>query len=243
MEVGNNAVLRFCFEIDQQVAATEQIELGERRVLDDVLHGEHHRVADVFLHLVAGVVLGKEAAQAFRRDVLGDVGRIVTGPRHGDGVVVEVGGVDLNVQFPLLPGADLILQLEQEDGDRVGFLAAGATGHPDAEHVVLRLVCQQRWQDGLLERDKGLGVAEKAGDIDQQFPKQQWRLVGVFPQKARIGRFVLDVVQRHAAFDATTNRALLVEREVMPGAGTQLQQNFADAALLLLRPDGFRVRP
>ena len=172
MEVGNNAVLRFCFEIDQQVAATEQIELGERRVLDDVLHGEHHRVADVFLHLVAGVVLGKEAAQAFRRDVLGDVGRIVTGPRHGDGVVVEVGGVDLNVQFPLLPGADLILQLEQEDGDRVGFLAAGATGHPDAEHVVLRLVCQQRWQDGLLERDKGLGVAEKAGDIDQQFPKQ-----------------------------------------------------------------------
>jgi hypothetical protein len=39
------------FQIDQQVAATEQVELGEGRILDHAVHGKHHFLADDLLHL------------------------------------------------------------------------------------------------------------------------------------------------------------------------------------------------
>ena len=58
-----------------------------------------------------------------------------------DGVIVEVGGVDLEMQSLLLP---LVHQLQEHHGNRIGFLAGGATGHPDPECVATESARQQR---------------------------------------------------------------------------------------------------
>ena len=49
VEKRQQLVLQFRLEIDEQIAAADQIELGEGRVLDQVLRREDHHLADVFL--------------------------------------------------------------------------------------------------------------------------------------------------------------------------------------------------
>ena len=80
----NDAVLQLRFQIDHQVAAAEQVQLGERRVLDDVLGGEYHHFPDLFLHTKAGIFLDEETAQPLRRDIHCDVGWIETGAGAGN---------------------------------------------------------------------------------------------------------------------------------------------------------------
>ena len=114
MKVGNQAVLLFRLQINQQVAAREKIEPGKGWILDHALDGEYHHLADVFLDLVAAVIFfGEEAAQALRRDILGDNGRITSAARRADGVIVEIGGIDLHPEFL----AGLIHILAQQHGD------------------------------------------------------------------------------------------------------------------------------
>lgn len=131
MEIAYHAVLLRRLKIDHQVAATQQVEAGEWRILDDVLHGKHDHLADFLLHLVARVVLGEEASQPLRRDILRDVGRVAAGAGAGDGLVVEVRGVDLYIEVVV----GIVHVLAQQHGDRVGFLAGGAARHPGAEDV------------------------------------------------------------------------------------------------------------
>ena len=48
-------------EVDQQVAAAQDVELGEGRVHDEVLRGEDHHLADLFADPVAALLLDEEA--------------------------------------------------------------------------------------------------------------------------------------------------------------------------------------
>ena len=141
----NQPFLQFRLEIDHQVAAREQVELGEGRVLDDVMYCEHHFFANLPPDDVTPVVaafLAEKSAQARRGHALDDVVEgVAADPRHGYGVIVEVGGVDLEMQSLLLP---LVHQLQEHHGNRIGFLAGGATGHPDPECVATESARQQR---------------------------------------------------------------------------------------------------
>jgi len=78
-------------QVDEQVPATHQVELGERRIHDDVLRGKDDRLPDGFGNLVAVLHLKEEPAQAFGGNIRGNVGR--EHPRAGflDGVPVQVG--------------------------------------------------------------------------------------------------------------------------------------------------------
>ena len=53
---GQHALLDRRFQVDQHVSATHEIQLRERRIADDVLHGEHDRLANGFSDGVAMVV-------------------------------------------------------------------------------------------------------------------------------------------------------------------------------------------
>ena len=68
-------------------------------------------------------LLDEEAAQALRRDVLGDIGRIATGARRGDGVVVDIGGEDLEI--PRLRAGDGVVVVVVVDGGY--FLSVGVS--------------------------------------------------------------------------------------------------------------------
>jgi len=61
MHGGDDALLQFRTEIDQEVAATDQVEAGERRVLRDILLSEDTEFADNLLNLIALVDARKKA--------------------------------------------------------------------------------------------------------------------------------------------------------------------------------------
>ena len=82
-------------EIDEKVAAAQDVEPGERRVHDEVMRGAEHHLADLFAHLITVLSLHEESAQTFRRNVASNVGRIDTLPRPIDRVLVQVGGKNL----------------------------------------------------------------------------------------------------------------------------------------------------
>src|SRR5947209_18087626 len=58
------------FEIDQQVAATEQVDARERRVAQEILAGENDRLPQRFADAVTAVLIDKESPQPFGRDLL-----------------------------------------------------------------------------------------------------------------------------------------------------------------------------
>jgi hypothetical protein len=79
----------FCkspFRVDHQVAATDQVESGERRVADQVMLGKNQQVADAFVDTVAPLFSGsvdEEARQPLRRQVAGNAGWIESGAASG----------------------------------------------------------------------------------------------------------------------------------------------------------------
>ena len=115
-------------QVDQEVPADQDVELREGGVHDDVLGGEDHHLADLFAHPVAPLLLDEEPAQALRRNVRGDVGRIDPRPGLVDGVLVQVGGKDL--ERNVSRGLHLLQGLPEDDGQGIGLLPCGAAGRP-----------------------------------------------------------------------------------------------------------------
>ena len=87
--------LQFRGQVDQKIAADDEIEPGKGGVHDDVLGGEGHHRPDLLADPVGLPILDKEALEAFGGDVGDDVGRVAPEAGLGDGVRVEVGGKDL----------------------------------------------------------------------------------------------------------------------------------------------------
>ena len=218
--------LQLGLQVDHQVAAAQQVQPCERRILDHVLHRKHHHLADLLLHPQAGLVPGEKAPQPLGCEVLRDVGRIDPAAGAGDGVVVQVGGVELDLEL----GPRRVHVFAQQHGDGIGILAAGAARHPGAKHVILAFVLEQHRQDIELECDKGFRVAKEARHIDQQFLEQRLQLRGVLLQIAGIDLGVVDVVLCHAPLDAPPDGAFLVLRKIVPCGRAQLQQDVVQAA-------------
>ena len=65
---GNQLLLQVGAEINQKIAATDQVEFRERRILDEILLGEDQQVADSFVNAVSAAVgfERKEASQSLR---------------------------------------------------------------------------------------------------------------------------------------------------------------------------------
>ena len=76
MEQPEQLRLDLGLEVDQQVAAADHVEAGERRVLHQVLGRPGDRVAQRPLDLIAVVLPVEEALQALLTDVLGDARRV-----------------------------------------------------------------------------------------------------------------------------------------------------------------------
>ena len=70
MERGQRLLLQARLEIDQQIAATDEVHARERRVGDEILPREDHHLAQRLVDAVAAFLLDEEPPQAFRRDIL-----------------------------------------------------------------------------------------------------------------------------------------------------------------------------
>ena len=66
MEEGQNSPLQHRLQVDEHVPAADKVDVGEGRVGEHVVPGEHANVADRLADAVAAVHLDEEAPQAFR---------------------------------------------------------------------------------------------------------------------------------------------------------------------------------
>ena len=125
-------------------------------------------------------------------------------------------------------------------GERIGLFAGTATGDPDSERPVRRVVAHEVGNDALGQKFEDCGVTKKARDIDQQIPGELIALVGVLTQEIEILGGGLDRRQRHPPLDAPLERAVLVEREVMNRHRAQDSDNVRQEVLHRLQRRRFR---
>ena len=217
MEEGQDFPLRLRAQVDEHVAAGDQIEAGERRVGQQALAREHDRLAQLAHDLIAIALLGEEAGEPRRRHVGLDRVRIdaVAGERHA--VRVDVGGEHLQLDVALR-GRDL---LQKEHGDGIGLLAGAAAGHPDAQRPIQGLPLHELRNDFLRQLVEGGRVAEEVGHIDEEVLGEQLTLARILAQDLQIVRAALQPGHRHAPLDPALQRSPLVEREIVRAARGQ----------------------
>ena len=76
MEQRKKFSLRLGIEIDQQIAAAQQIEFGKRRIFEHVMQREYRRLPDIFVNPKAIPLGGEKSLQTIRRDIRRDTRRI-----------------------------------------------------------------------------------------------------------------------------------------------------------------------
>ena len=82
--------MRLGVQIDQEIAAGQEIQLRKGRIGQDVMRGKHDQIPNLLLDPVIAVFLGKEPLQALRGEVTGDADRIEAGARRFNGPAVQV---------------------------------------------------------------------------------------------------------------------------------------------------------
>ena len=128
VETRQDLALRLGREIDERVAADQQVQARDGRVLRQVVPAEDHRPAkrgmqEEPLALRFEIPLGDVFAD--RRDVFGRIART----RLGQGLLVDVGRVDLDPVEKRL----LAERLAEQDGRRACLLSGRCPSAPDAD--------------------------------------------------------------------------------------------------------------
>ncbi len=127
-----SAGLGAAIQVDQQVAAGNQVEPGERRILQEIVRREHHHFPDFTAHAVAVRLLCEESAQAPVADIGGDGIGIQAAARGLYGFVVKVGREYLHHGRRIQAAA----VLGQQYRERIGLLTGSARRHPDPHDIV-----------------------------------------------------------------------------------------------------------
>ncbi len=208
-------------QVDQEVAAGNQIEVRERWIADDVVRGEQHELAQLTPDPVATRLPQEEALQALLGEI-GDVRVRIEGlSRGGNRLLVEIGGEHLDLRL-----LDRTLSLlGEQHGNRIGLLAGGARRHPDANLIVAALVLDDLRQHLRRQRVERQRVAEEIRDADEQFLHQRHRFLGVLAQEPGVGLEIRKVPQVDAASHPPMHRARLVIREIVTGANAEHVEN------------------
>ena len=161
--------LQYGAKVDQHVAATDEVEPGERRILGQVVPGENAYVTDDFSDLVAAFRSGEEPGQLLRRDMGQGGARVDAGAGFFDCRFADIGGENLewNVHFRA------VQEFHQANGDRISLLTGGAAGHPDPDWILGPSVLNQGGEHPLLQFLE-----------DPRFPKECVTVIRQFSHRA-----------------------------------------------------------
>lgn len=228
--------LRVAVQVDEQVAARDQVEPRKGRVAQHIVHGKKHGLAQLAPCTVAAVLLDEEAAQPVFAHIGHDGRRVDAFARHADRVVIEVGGKHLQRRR----GVEHARVLGEQHGHRIRLFARGAARHPHAHGVRPGLAFEQT-RYVRLQRRKALAVAEKVGHADEQVLQQSAGLAGARAQAIQVARHIAHVVDLHAPADTAHDGGALVVAEITPGTAAHEAEHIAQRCLVggragLLRP-------
>lgn len=214
MKQWDKFLLQLAAEVDEQVAAADEVQLRERRVPVHVLLGKDEQVSHVLVNPVFPAGLGGEVVgEPFGRQVLGNGGGVNAGPGRGDGRGADVSGENLDTMSFLQRGQSF----QQEDRDRVRLLAGGAARHPDPDRLAGRSRAPEEFgDDAFFHLAENRGIPEELRDADQQVVEQRIDLLRRVLEVLHVIGQSVDPVDRHAASDPPVDGAALIEREIMP---------------------------
>ncbi len=139
MEDRHDPLLQEGLQIDQQVAAADEIQVREGRIGRDVLAREDADVANALGDLPAPVGLDEETAPSLGLDVDHGVFQVDAGARLVDRGVGDVRREDLDGRAVLR----FLRRLEESDRERVHLLAGGTSGDPDPDRRRLAAVLEE----------------------------------------------------------------------------------------------------
>ena len=238
MKRGANLSLSFPVEVDQQVAAGNEIGVGERRILQETVSCEQHHVAQLARDTVLVALPCEESPQTLFAHIRFDGERITAVPPESQGGVIEIGRKNLDLR-PDLPAAGL---LEQQHRDRIGLFASRAARNPDANWVGRAPVLEELRNDQRAKPFESAGVAKECGHRDQKIGEQSLRLRRAVAQDCEIIAHRRGALHLHAAKDTAPDGRFLVTGEIVPGARAQLRQDPLQRLLVgfarRLRPPG-----
>ena len=197
-------------QVDEQVPAADQVELGEGGVAGDVVPREDAEVADRLGDLVLAVHLVEESLEPLGRHVQGDVIDVAARPGDGQVALADVGRQDL--QRRVAPRVAEALQ--QRDGQRVDLLAGRAAGDPDPDRRARRAAADQAREDVPLQRLEGGRVAEEVRHPDEEVIVEGDDLLGLVLERLLVAVEVLLMAEHHPPLDPPQDRPALVPREV-----------------------------
>ena len=171
-------------EIDQHVAATDEVHLRERRIGDDILPREDTDIPDGLADAVAAVRPREKAPQPLGRDVGLDALGIDRVARAVEHRLVHIRPEQLDRAFP----SRLVHELHQRHRERENFLPARASRHPHAHGFLRGFVLHDAREDFLLQRLEHLRIAEEAGDGNQDVLKERIEFTGALAQACDVAR-------------------------------------------------------
>src|SRR5215472_10681205 len=96
MKQGEDAFLKRRREIDQDVAAADEIDLREWRIARDILFGEDAQIANRTADSISSFLLREEPTQAIGRHIRRDAVEVHAGARLQDRRLVDVGCIQLD---------------------------------------------------------------------------------------------------------------------------------------------------
>src|SRR6185312_6277100 len=128
--------------------------------------------------------------------------------------------------------------LEKEHGDGISLFARAAAGDPNSQRAVRAVHAHEAGNDLLREEFKNLGIAEEAGDIDEQVLGEKLDLSRVLLKSLEIMAAVGDGGYRHAPLDAALQRAEPVGGEVVWGLSAQKSDDIGKSVLGFLASGG-----
>ena len=232
VEEREHRLLRVRLKVDQQVAARDQIQLGERRIANEVVRGEHDALAQRLGDLVALGLERKKPLQPFGADAVHLVGGVDAGARRLQRRLVHVGRQDLHVHRSTTDAQALV----QQHGNRVRLLAGRASRYPHPNLIVGISALDDLRDDSVLECIECGVVAEKTRDADQQILVQRAQLARIAAQLLDVHIDIQRSIEPEAPFDPAGDGAGLVVREVDRIFVPKQAENRLDAALFGGRP-------
>ena len=227
---GDDALLQRGAEVDEDIAAAHQIELGERRIARQVVAHEDAQLAHGLADAVAAIDLDEEAAPPLVADVAQRGVGVDAAAGRFDRRFADVGAEDLD----RTRARGVVEELEQRDGQRVDLFARRAAGDPQSNRRIRRLVGDDRRKDVLLDLLEDVRIAKERGDVDEHVFVQEPRLVGLFEEQPQVALAAADVAQRHAAVEPTLDRRRFVLAVVDPDGVAHDNEDLLERLVVLL---------
>ncbi len=173
MKAIQDVVLRLGIKVHQGVAADEQVNARDGRVLHQIMPPEDDRAPQVFAEGIGLVMVIKVFFEKPFRDIRhfsGGIGRL---PGSLQRVFVKVGSVNLDT----LGEAFYPQPLRNNHGGGISLLPGGTTRAPDTDHLVLAVERLQNGQHFLSHKVPGGFITKETRHINQNRIKQMGILI------------------------------------------------------------------